>query len=127
MHARRFAVVSWCVVALVAPLATPPAQALVPQQVVAVAINYVSSEVTIVAGDTLRFTNADALATHDLVSLDRGPGGAFLFHSALLEGAGTSDVTGVSDLIPSKYPFYCSIHTSMTGNITVLDSLNGAT
>jgi plastocyanin len=119
MPAPRFLAVSWVAASLTIP-AAPHAQALVPHHVVSYSSGYLPSEVTIVAGDSLSLVNADAFQSHDLVSLDRGPGGVYLFRSDVIGPAERAAVAGVESLAPSVYPFYCSVHEFMTGNLTVL-------
>lgn len=95
-----------------------PAEAA-PHQVVAYSGGYLPSEVFVVRGDTLTLTNADTV-THDLVSRQRRSNGTRLFASANVVPAGQGEVHGVSSLAPSTYPFICSIHSYMVGNLTVL-------
>ncbi len=102
------------------PLALPaaPAQALVQSQIVTARNTFVPAEVTILAGDTLWLTNVD-LERHDVTATDT-LGGNPLFRSATIGPAMGSEVVGVASLAPSVYPFYCSVHEWMTGNLTVL-------
>ena len=117
MKARRFAVLAVC--ALAAP-ATPARAALapVPHQVVTVASAYVLSEVAILQGDTLTLTNLDPLLSHDLVSRSV-VGGVRLFGSSPAAAGERVDVAGVGSLRPGVYPFICSLHESMIGNLRV--------
>lgn len=104
----------------VATAALPaPAHALAPSQVVSWANGYIVSEVTVVAGGTLTLTNADPNAWHDLRALDT-VAGVPLFGSDILGPAQRGDVAGISSLPASVYPFYCSVHDFMTGNVTVV-------
>lgn len=95
-----------------------PADAVAPQVGLAVASAFVPSELTIVEGGTLTFVNADAMLPHDITSLDR-VNGIPKFRSATI-GLGQSPVDGVSVLPASIYPFVCSVHEYMVGNLTVL-------
>lgn len=118
MIARRFAVLALC--ALAAP--ATPARALpapVPHQVVTVASAFVSPEITIFQGDTLTLTNLDAQLAHDLVSRNFTPSGTRVFGSAPADPATQQNVARVSSLRPGVYPFYCSLHESMIGNLRV--------
>ncbi len=104
-------------------LAAPPADALpapVPHQVVTVAATFVSPEITIFQGDTLTLTNLDAALPHDLVSRNFKPGtGTRLFGSDPADPGTQAEVRRVSSLAPGVYPFLCSLHESMIGNLRV--------
>ncbi|HEV2891869.1 MAG TPA: plastocyanin/azurin family copper-binding protein [Frankiaceae bacterium] len=119
MNARRLTLLAAC--ALAAPAA--PAGALpapVPHQVVTVGAVFASPEITIFRGDTLTLTNLDAALTHDLVSRDYVPGtGVRRFASSPVTAGGRSDVARVSSLGNGVYPFLCSLHEGMTGNLRV--------
>lgn len=97
---------------------TAPAHALVPQQALAYSGGYVLSEITIFAGDTLTLTNLDAQQAHDIVSLD-WLNGSRRFRSDAAAVGQSVPVVGVETLPPSTYPFLCSIHEWMVGNLTV--------
>jgi plastocyanin len=99
-------------------LAAPPAGALVQWQVVTARNTFVPSEITVLAGDTLVLTNVD-LERHDVTALDT-IGGNPMFRSATIGPGQQAQVVGVANLAPSVYPFYCSVHEWMTGNLTVL-------
>lgn len=88
-----------------------------PRQVVTVANVYVLPEISVYVGDTLTLTNLDVRA-HDLVSRNVS-GGVRVFASAPTDPRGRSDVAGVSSLPAGVYPFSCSIHESMLGNLRV--------
>ena len=115
MRARRLIAVSWCAVALAVPR---PAHALAPQQVLVTANGYVLSEIVILQGDTLSLTNVDPNQPHDLVSRNR-PGGVYAFRADVIDFGKQTDVVGTSVLTPNVYPFYCSVHEWMIGNLTV--------
>jgi plastocyanin len=117
MRRVRLAAVSFLVTAALAP--GGQAHALVPWQVLAYSGGYVPSEITVVQGDSLTLVNADTTLAHDLHSGD-SVGGKPLFHSKVIAFGEQADVVGVALLPPSVYPFYCSVHEYMTGNITVL-------
>ena len=118
MNARtRCGAVAACLMATVAT----PARALplaVSRQVVTVGSTYVVSEITIYQGDTLTLTNLDPI-THDLVSRNLGPGGARVFSSGPAGTGESVGVSGVSSLRPGTYPFFCSLHERMFGNLYV--------
>lgn len=115
MPAPRLAAVSWCALALTAPF-TSPAHAVAPVATFATAGTFVPTEVTVVAGGTLTFVNLDAQLPHDFVSKD-DPNG---FRSDIVGPGGVSEVRGVSSLPPSIYPFTCSVHDTMLGNLTIV-------
>jgi polyvinyl alcohol dehydrogenase (cytochrome) len=90
-----------------------PAQAA-EQQAYAAGLNYVTPAVVAGKGDTLRLTNLDPIAQHDLDS--DAPG---LFSSPLVGAGQSTPVTGVQSLPPGSYPFHCSLHAWMHGVLTV--------
>lgn len=72
-------------------------------------------------GTDLEFTNLDESSVanaHKLVSLKRKKGRP-LFQSDLLSTPGASDVVITSHLKPGIYPFYCSIHSGMWGQLEI--------
>lgn len=78
---------------------------------------FVPGDVTITQGAKLTFANTDA-APHNVVADDttkKGP----LFRSTVASTGQTVDVKGVDSLKPGAYPFYCSLHPSMRGSLTV--------
>lgn len=96
-----------------------PAGALPVAPVVSLSDRYAPSEVVVPEGGKVQLVNGDHAQSHDLRSLDT-IGGVPLFRSAMLSPGGTGEVVGVDALEPSVYPFYCSVHDYMTGNITVV-------
>jgi plastocyanin len=118
MNARRLALLAIC--ALAAP--ATPARALpapVPHQVVTVGSVYVLPEITVFRGDSLTLTNLDAFS-HDLVSRNYKPGtGVRLFASSPATTGQQVDVARVATLAPGVYPFLCSLHEGMIGNLRV--------
>lgn len=103
--------------ALVA-LALVPAVARADETVYAVPVDRYSSDViTVDQGEALIFRNAD-LNRHDLVSKTQA-GGKPLFGTPLLSTGGEAVVQGVQQLGGGDYPFFCTIHTYMTGTLKV--------
>ena len=96
-----------------------PADAVAPQVVAVTANGYAPSEVVVAAGGSLTLVSGDATDYHDLVSYDYA-GGQRLFESSAIPGGGAAPVSGVSSLGSGTYPFYCSVHEWMTGNLTVV-------
>jgi plastocyanin len=107
------------VAALLVPVA--PAQALIPQQIVAYSSSsdgYRPGDIIIFEGDTLTFTNLDHFEQHDLIALDYEAGHP-MFRAAIVAFGVSTPVNGVSALPPSTYPFQCSVHDLMHGTIEV--------
>lgn len=91
-----------------------PAAGAAEQQAFSAGSAYATPALAAAQGDTLRHTNLDPTAQHDLDSDTAG-----LFASPLV-GAGESTlVGGVPKLPPGSYPFHCSIHSWMKGVLTV--------
>lgn len=107
----------WVVVATLAALiaGAAPAARAAEQQSYAAALNYATPAVVAAQGDSLRFTNLDSLAQHDVVSDTPGQ-----FSTALIPGGQSSPVAGVSNLPPGNYTFHCSLHPWMHGQLTIL-------
>src|ERR687893_426070 len=84
------------------------------QQAYAAGLTYATPAVAAGKGDTLRFTNLDAAAAHDIDSDQAG-----LFESPLISAGESTLVNGVERLEPGTYAFHCSIHAWMKGAITV--------
>jgi plastocyanin len=118
MLVRTLAAVS--VAALALPQA--PAHALAPRVAFSAGgggtVLYVVSEITIYQGDTLTLVNLDPQQAHDIVSEDF-LNGTRVFRSEAVPAGTPSDVKGVSTLPPSSYPFLCSLHPEMRGNLHV--------
>ena len=93
-------------------MVAPSAQAA-EGQAYAAAMTYATPVVALAQGDTLRFTNLDTVAQHDLVS-DDGK-----FRSELVGAGQSSMVQGVETLPPGAYPFHCSLHSWMRGVVNV--------
>jgi plastocyanin len=96
--------------------------------------SFLTPNVSISAGGTLSFTNLD-LVGHDVTSQQttrprrrrhhhhhhhRRPAPPQpLFKSATVGFGSMTPVNGVEKLQPGSYPFFCSIHPTMTGVLTV--------
>jgi polyvinyl alcohol dehydrogenase (cytochrome) len=102
--------------ALLAPVSAHAAE----QQAYAAALNYATPAVVVFQGDTLKFTNLDTLAPHDLVSETPG-----LFKTKILSANQSEVVKGVEKLAPGTYNFHCSLHSWMTGSIQVVPGGGG--
>jgi len=76
----------------------------------AVVTTYATPLVSIQHGQSLSFTNLDA-PQHDV----QGNG----FGSPLISTGQSTPVTGVAQLPPGSYPFFCSRHRNMTGTLVV--------
>lgn len=111
-RARRAA----CAVGLLALGFAPAASA--DERVYAVPVNqYSSTVITIDQGEALFFRNID-LQQHDLVAKQQS-GGKPLFGTPLLGTGEEALVQGAQQLKGGNYPFFCTIHTFMTGTLTV--------
>jgi len=101
----------------------PAALAGAAESVVATAgFQFLPPEVVVDSGGSLTYANVDA-AGHNVVATETGPDGAPLFSSGNPAGIGVYDVAGVEDLAPreSPYPFICTLHPQMKGNLRVLE------
>jgi polyvinyl alcohol dehydrogenase (cytochrome) len=76
-------------------------------------MTYATPVVALAKGDTLKFTNLDQLAQHDLASDDGR------FQSDLVSAGQSSPVRGVENLPAGAYPFHCTLHTWMRGVVNV--------
>ena len=72
-------------------------------------------EITITAGDTVKWTNVDH-RKHNLASLPGSGMGDDLEIFSVME---PGDVYSHKFNIPGEYPYFCFIHNQMTGHITV--------
>ena len=87
--------------------ATTPQQ---PAAAIEIAGFAFGGQTTVSAGQTITVANADG-APHTLTAVD----GAF--DTGVIQGGGTSTLT--APLAPGSYAFFCSLHPSMTGTLTV--------
>jgi polyvinyl alcohol dehydrogenase (cytochrome) len=108
------------VVALMAMAALPGVASAAEQQAYAAGLTYATPAVVASAGDTLRFTNLDPVAQHDLDSDTPG-----LFDSGLIAAGASELVPGFEKLPAGQYAFHCSLHSWMHGVVTVAGSAGG--
>jgi plastocyanin len=96
-----------------------PARADTPPDmvVVTVATRYLPFQITVNQGDVLDLVNLEN-SPHDLVATEWA-GGRPLFQSAVVLLGGQTRVARVETLLPSAYPFVCSVHDAMTGVLVV--------
>ena len=106
------------ILASLASLAVPSSAYAANNVVVTAAFRYVPQNVSVAQGDTLTYVNAD-VAPHDVMAVDTGPDNLPIFYSDVTSTGGQSDVRFVSSLAPGSYDFYCSVHPTMTGTLTV--------
>lgn len=79
---------------------------------------YLTPDVTIDQGESVIFTNADAVE-HDVLARDKGPDGKPLFGSELIGFAQSAPVEHTEHLTTGAYKFFCSLHPQMEGTLTV--------
>jgi plastocyanin len=78
---------------------------------------FLTPEVTLGKGAKLTFANLDVTA-HNVASVATTEDGRRLFATPNVS-TGTSVVEGTERLAPGTYPFLCTVHPSMTGNLVV--------
>jgi plastocyanin len=79
---------------------------------------FTSSVTTIDQGEKVTLTNYD-VSGHDVVSQKTGDDGKSLFRSELVGPGQSGPVVGTEYLTTGTYPFFCSIHPGMRGNLAV--------
>jgi plastocyanin len=88
---------------------TTTAGATSAAQIVMKGFAFVPADVTIKAGESVTWTNEDSV-THDVTADDGG------FQSGNMENGATFTFTFDK---AGSYPYYCALHPTMTGTITV--------
>lgn len=82
---------------------------------------YAPPEVVVVVGQSLMLVQLDPVERHDVVSADLGEDGRPLFaNSRTLSFGEVEVVAGVEQLPPGRWPFICSIHAGMLGEVIVV-------
>lgn len=104
--------------AAAAALTVPSSASAANNVVVTAGFRYLPPTLSVAQGDTLTHVNAD-IAPHDVVAVETGPDNLPIFYGDIVGTGGQSDVRGVSSLSPGAYSFYCSVHPTMTGTLTV--------
>jgi len=90
-----------------------------PTEVTSLNYTFLPPDVTIHQGGRLVYRNVD-IALHNVTSLAAGKNGP-LFTSDTIAAGQTTEVLGVHDLEPGVYDYTCTLHTFMTGSVTVTD------
>jgi plastocyanin len=90
-----------------------------PAEVTSVNYTYLPPDLTLRHGQRLAYRNID-IALHNVTSLATAKGGP-LFTSDTIAAGEVTEVTGVHDLEPGVYDYTCTLHTFMTGSITIAD------
>jgi len=104
-----------------------PADALADKQIEAGSQNrYTTPAVTMDQGERLTFVNND-INNHDVLSEKSGSDGMPLFKSELIGFGKSSFVEGSQYLTTGTYAFLCSVHSFMTGTLTVTSAGTPAT
>lgn len=102
-----------------AAIALVPAVAGADQRITATAPQrYSTPQVTMAQGERLTFANSD-IASHDVTATQTGPDNAPLFSTPLIGQGQEAFVEGSQYLTTGSYGFMCSIHSNMTGTLTV--------
>lgn len=109
---------SLLVLTALASLAVPSSASAANNVVVSVGFRYLPPSLSVAQGDTLTHVNAD-VAPHDVMAVETGPDNLPIFYGDVVGTGGQSDVRGVSSLAPGDYGYYCSVHPTMTGTLTV--------
>lgn len=74
-------------------------------------------------GEVASFVNpVTADAPHNVESTQTGPDGRPLFFSRTISSGARADVRGTQYLRAGRYPFVCSLHGPMTGELVVTDT-----
>jgi plastocyanin len=78
---------------------------------------YVPFNLTVKQGQTLDLVNLEN-SPHDFVAREWLDGRPY-FQSDVVLAGGRTNVRRVETLLPSAYPFYCTVHDTMSGLLTV--------
>ena len=100
--------------------ATPAGAEGLDHRVFTQQFRFIPDRLVATIGDSLTYTNAD-FDSHDVTSERLGPDGKPLFRSALMAPGQSGPVTGVENLEPGEYPFYCAPHPWMVGTLEVIE------
>src|SRR3954467_4685205 len=117
MRAVRGGLVGASLVA--AALVVAPSAQAAEGQAFSAGLNYATPVVTVGKGDSLRLTNLDNLAGHDLDAEDGS------FQSDTVGFGQSTPVKGVEKLNAGSYPFHCTLHAWMTGVLQVVPASTG--
>jgi plastocyanin len=109
--------------------AAPPVPSVAVAGPQAPTVGFATPTVITLAGQALTLANGDTTG-HDITSTLTKPkklkfGKKYytiqvpLFRSESVPAGATGPVVGVEGLKPGTYAFYCSLHTGMTGSLTV--------
>jgi plastocyanin len=109
--------------------AAPPVPAVALTGPQAPTVGFATPTVLTVSGQALTLVNGDTTG-HDITSKLTKPaklkfGKKYytiqvpLFRSESVPAGGSAPVVGVDTLKPGSYQFFCSLHTGMTGTLTV--------
>jgi len=102
-----------------AAIAAAPAVANADQRITAgPPQRYTTPQVTMAQGERLTFANSD-VAAHDVTATQTGPDNAPLFSTPLIGQNQETFVEGSQYLTTGTYGLVCSIHSHMTGTLTV--------
>lgn len=132
VRSRRLALVLSAGALLVATTgadAAPPVPSVAVAGPQAPVVGFATPSVLALQGQALTFANADTTG-HDITSKQtRAKKVKYgkktytvqepLFRSENIPAGATGAVAGVENLKPGTYAFYCSLHTGMTGTLTV--------
>lgn len=80
---------------------------------------YANPDVTIDPGERVTFYNGDVFGDHTVTSTATGANGRPLFDSGSIGTGREAPVEGAQFLGPGRYPYLCTLHSYMTGTITV--------
>jgi plastocyanin len=105
-------------VASVSILAVAPPAAAVEQAVTIKDFAYAPANIQINAGDTVTWTNLEAIMPHDVSTIIPGePEPVLPFQSPILQSGESFSFTFTQ---PGVYQYYCSLHPNMLGHVTVV-------